>query len=351
MVKPVGIDVGYGFVKAYDKQEWFTFPSVVGLAGDTPRYGGLNAGSKVRNMSITLDGQDYHVGEQAVRQSTFAFRSLSQSRLEANEFKVLCLTGLGLMADRPNTSMNVVTGLPPGLMYQEAKIMQMLRGDHRVALRLGKDILERTISVENVQVFPQPMGTYFAEVLDSKGQVKDDTLVSSRVAVVDIGYGTTDLAVVDAGEYVPHLSRSVPVGFAAVSDVISEKLRREFGLLRESYVLDQAVSAGSLKVAGQTKDITPIRDLAYKGLATKLLTEIFSSWDPRAMDTIIFTGGGSKPLEPYLLPHFTNAHRVDPGQTANARGFLLWADRLSVPAAPEFGRHMDESAFPRTSPR
>lgn len=353
MLKPVGIDVGYGFVKVYDKQEWFTFPSVVGLAGDTPRFGGLTSGSKVRNMSITVDGQDYNVGEQAVRQSAFVFRSLSQSRLEANEFKILCLTGLGLLADRPTTGMHVVTGLPPGLMFQENKVVGMLRGDHRVTLRLGKDVVERTISVEQVQVFPQPMGTYFAEALDSKGAVKDDNFVSGRVAVVDIGYGTTDLAVIDGGEYVPHLSRSLTVGLATVYEQISERLRTEHGLMREAYALDQVVSAGSIKVAGQNKDITLIRDGAYKGLATKLITEIFSTWDPRSMDAILFTGGGSKALEPFLLPQFSNARRVEPAQTANAKGFLIWADKSTAPAmTTEFGRHTaDDSVFSKTNPR
>lgn len=329
MLKPVGIDVGYGYVKVFDGQEWISFPSVVGLAHETLGFSSLSSGSRTRSMTITVDGQSYHVGELAMRQSAFAFRSLSQSRLEANEFKVLFLTGLALVADRPSVSMHVVTGLPPGLLYQEKTMTQMIRGEHRVVLRLGKDLLERTLNIEGLRILPQPMGTYLGEVLDARGQAKDDAMLNSRTAIVDIGHGTTDLVVADGGEYVPHLSRTLPVGLATAQVEVSDRLRREMGIVREAYQLDEVLSSGKIKVAGQTRDITPLRDQTYKSLATKILTEIHSTWDVGTVDTILFTGGGSKALERFLLPQFANARLVEPAQTANARGYFTWAVRAT----------------------
>ncbi|MFZ5818149.1 MAG: hypothetical protein ACOY93_23095 [Bacillota bacterium] len=329
MLKPVGIDVGYGYVKVFDGEDWISFPSVVGLAHETLGFAGLSNGARTRTMSITVDGQTYHVGELAMRQSAFAFRSLSQSRLEANEFKILFLTGLGLVTDRPAVSMHVVTGLPPGLLYQEKAVAQLLKGDHRVVLRLGKEIVERTLTVESLRILPQPMGTYLGEALDARGQVKDEGLVYSRTALVDIGHGTTDLAIAEGGEYVPHLSRTLPVGLATAQAEVSDRLRRELGIVREAYQLDDAMVTGKLKVAGQVRDISAIRDQTYKSLATKILTEVHSSWDVGAVDTILFTGGGSKALERFLLSQFPNARLVEPAQTANVRGYFTWAARAT----------------------
>ena len=329
MLKPVGIDVGYGYVKVFDGQDWINFPSVVGLAHESPGFTGLSNGSRTRTMSITVDGQCYNVGELAMRQSAFAFRSLSQSRLEANEFKVLFLTALGLVADRSSTSAHVVTGLPPGLLYQEKAVAQLLRGEHRVVLRLGKEILERSLNVENLRILPQPMGTYLGEALDARGQVKDEALVAGRTALVDIGHGTTDLAIAEGGEYVPHLSRTLSVGVATAQAELSDRLRRELGLVRESYQLDEAMVTGRIKVAGQVRDISAMRDQTYKALATKILTEIHSSWDVATVDMILFTGGGAKALDRYLLPQFPNARLVEPAQTANARGYFTWAARAT----------------------
>ncbi len=329
MLKPVGIDVGYGYVKVFDGQDWLRFPSVVGIATEATSFSGLAGSNKTRALSITVDGQTYNVGEQAVRQSTFAFRSLSQSRLEAGEFKVLFLTGLAMVADRPSVSFHVVTGLPPGLLYQEKAIAQLLKGEHRVVLRLGKEVLERSLNVENLRIMPQPIGTYLGEALDARGQVKDEALVSGRVALVDVGHGTTDLAIAEGGEYVPHQSRTVPVGLAAAQADVSERLRRELGIVREAYQLDDAMATGKIKVAGQPRDISNLRDLSYKALATKILTEIHSTWDVGTVDTILFTGGGSKALERFLLPQFPNARLVDPAQTANVRGYYTWAARAT----------------------
>lgn len=344
MLKPVGIDVGYGYVKVYDGQDWTIFPSVVGLATDSPNFAGLSKGSRTRSMSITIDGECYNVGELAVRQSAFAFRSLSQSRLETNEFKILFLAGLGLVTDRPATSMHVVTGLPPGLLYQEKVITQLLKGEHRVILRLGKEVLERTINVESLRILPQPMGTYLGEALDSRGQVKDESFVYSRTALIDIGHGTTDLVIADGGEYVPHLSRTLSVGVAVAQAELSERLRRELGIVRETYQLDEAMITGRLRVAGQTREISSLRDQTYKALATKILTEIHSTWDVGTIDTLLFTGGGAKALERFLLPQFPNAQLVEPAQTANARGYFTWAARATASVTNGSGTGVSSTA-------
>ncbi|HLN65439.1 MAG TPA: ParM/StbA family protein [Symbiobacteriaceae bacterium] len=334
MERCIGIDVGYGFVKITDGQEGYLFPSVVG-EGSTdlaPRMG-LQAPARTDDLRLVVDGKVYNVGNLAIRHSRLAHRGLSATRMEGNTFKVLLLAGLSLFCHQPLNSFAVVTGLPPGRMHLTEEVTRQVRGEHRI-VRLGAAGPEElTIRIDRVNVVPQPLGTYWSQVLDTRGKVKDETaLLRGTTGIIDVGFRTCDLATIKEGDYVPELSRTIPTGMVAAYEEIAAGLLVAHGIERETYALDEAVIRGEIAVAGRRVDITALRDQAFEHLGIKLLVEVQSAWQIGEFDTLLLSGGGCQAVSRHLLPHLPQGLMPTDPATTNARGYVAWANRLWNPA-------------------
>ncbi len=311
MERLIGVDLGYGFVKATDGREGFLFPSVV---GDGSPHQPLRLASQeadpTDNLRLQIGDRVYHVGTLAVRQSRMAYRSLSVLRDEGNDLLVLFLTALSLFCHEPNTTFSVVTGVPPGRMHLADEFIRSVRGDHRVVRYRAANPEELYLRVDRVTVVPQPLGTYWSQVLDSRGQLQPHAAAEGRVGIIDIGFRTTDLVTVEEGEYVPEQSRTVPTGLSAAYGAVAAALLREYGIERENHALDEAIISGEIGVSGRRVDITGLREQAFEQLATKVLVEIRSTWQVADYDYLWFTGGGGQALQRYLVPKFPQASLI-----------------------------------------
>lgn len=334
MERCMGIDIGYGFVKITDGQEGYVFPSVVGegTSDATPRMG-LQPPTRTDDLRIAVDGRIYNVGNLAIRHSRLAARGLSPTRAEGNNFKVLFLAALSLFCNQPLNSFAVVTGLPPGRMHLVEELTRQIRGEHRILRMTAQGPEECIIRVDRVTVVPQPLGTYWSQVLDGRGKVREDSrMLQGAIGIIDIGFRTSDLVSVVDGEYVHEQSRTIPVGLVTAYEEIAASLLANYGVERETYALDEAVIRGEIQVAGRRIDITDLRDRAFEQLATKLEVELQSSWQVSGYDVVLISGGGSHFLARHLQPHLTQAVVPTDPSTANGRGFLAWACRLWNPA-------------------
>lgn len=330
MERCIGLDIGYGFVKITDGQDGYIFPSVVGeVSGEMPPRMGLQPPAKTDDLRLGVDGRFYNVGNLAIRHSRLAARGLSDTRTEGNTIKVLFLAALTLFCTRPQNSFAVVTGLPPGRMHMAEELMKQLRGEHRVLRRTPLGPEEVEIRIDKVAVVPQPLGTYWSQVMDARGQIREESrLLAGTTGIVDIGFRTSDLVtIIGEGEYVHEQSRTIPVGLATAYEEIAAGLLSTYRIERETYALDEAVIRGELNVAGTRVDIVPLRERAFEHLATKLLIEIRSAWQISEFDSLLLSGGGSQALSPYLLPHLPQGQVPHDSGTANCRGFLAWANR------------------------
>lgn len=330
MIGTVGLDVGYGFTKATDGRVGYVFPSVVGEGRlDAPVHFSIQEAEPTDDIRITVDGQLYYVGNLAIRRAQLAFRDLSTTRNRSQDFKVLFLSALTFFGTPPVTQFSVVTGLPPGRLRSAADLVHSVQGQHIVARHNGAGMQQHTINIGRVVVVPQPMGTYWAEVLDLNGRVRTESaLLNGRVGIVDIGFRTTDLAVVHSGEYVHAYSRTVSTGLANAYDEIADRLFTVYGIERESYALDDCVMARKISLSGTPVDISAFVDEAFASLSTKLLVEVKSAWQLADLEHVILTGGGATALSKHLLPHLPQGRVAADASTANSRGYLAWARRL-----------------------
>jgi plasmid segregation protein ParM len=324
--------MGYGFIKVDNGRGGYTFPSVVGEStAEPPMALGFRKVPITDDLRISVKGKSYFLGDLAVRHSVVAHRGLSPTRAEGDDLKILFLGSLSLFCQETLNDFYVVTGLPPGRMHMAADLIKRLRGEHEIVRQTGGKIATFTIRVDNIEVVPQPVGTYWSTVLDNRGHLKPDhPMLNGRVGIVDIGFRTSDYATIIDGDYSPAFSRTVPIGLSNAYDNIAAALATEYGLERETYTLDEAVISGRINVSGRQIDITGLRDSVFKDLATKLLVEARSFWQVEEYDHILLTGGGGQAMASYLQPHIPLAVLVEDPVTANARGYLAWGTHSAL---------------------
>ena len=328
--KQVGIDLGYGYVKVTDGQKEYLFPSTVGL-GTELKFNSLllNFKKPTDNLVITVDNKKYVVGDLAIRQSQMVTRSLGRNRVEDISAKVLLLAGLALFAENGEQKFNVVTGLPVDYyqLYKDDWAL-LMQGTHAIKFGSGSEERPKIITIDNIQMIPQPFGTLYDRKLDSEGTLLENELAGLKVGIVDIGYKTSDLALADDLEFVGRQSISSEIAMSTAYNLIAQKIQEKFKLEKETYEMDKIVESGVVRVAGVPHDISEFKKEAFSLLADKIATEVNSIWDKREIDVILLTGGGGKAISEYFLPKFPQAVLVNGPQFANVRGYLKLASAL-----------------------
>ncbi len=326
MTQFVGLDIGYGFVKATNGREGFSFPSVVGEGHVIKNTFRTQSPPAVDELILGIDGRTYFVGKLAIRRSPLAFRSLSLTRKEGDDLKILALAALSLFSSGSSSEIALITGLPPGHMHLAGEVAKILERTHHITLYRNGVGREFELRVSPVEVVPQPMGTYWSQTMAPFGE--SDSTFSGPVGLIDIGYRTTDLTTVEDGEFVPERSKTVNIGVSAAYDEIASQLLTKHGLEVEGHALDGVVIHREVNVAGQMVDIGPIVDRAFNRLATKIIVDINTSWQTGQYERLLITGGGGHALSSFLLPEFPHAELVSEPLVANCKGYIGWANLL-----------------------
>ncbi|HHW47449.1 MAG TPA: ParM/StbA family protein [Clostridiaceae bacterium] len=206
------------------------------------------------------------------------------------------------------------------------EIKDLVKGKHVFYIFENGQYKETKLEVLDIDVIPQPIGTFWSEYAQYIEEGKN--LGLNKIGVVDIGFGTSDFAVIEDQEYIPDKSVTIPIGMSNAYKEISKILFAEFGIEKESHSLDEAIIKGKIKKAGVTHDITNIIDNCLEKLSLKILIEINSNWIIDEFDKILFTGGGGQALGKFLIPKFKQGVVVEDAFTANSKGYFNWAAHL-----------------------
>lgn len=336
MAQLIGIDVGYGFVKVTDGEVGYSFPSVVGEGHMKQIFSTkINDSPGINHLKIGIGDNLYFVGKAAIRHSRFAYRDLSYTRSVSDDLEVLFFSALSFFTKTSTNVFNVVTGLPVERMHLAEDFINRVKGERIIKFFEGNESREVIFNINNIEIVPQPLGSYWASLSDAS------IPFDGRIGVIDVGFKTTDLAAIEDSEYIPEKSTSLLVGLATAYSDIGESLVTEYGLEKESYALDSIVINRKINVAGETINISDIVDSVFQKLATNILVEANSHWRLSEFDSLILTGGGGQALSSYLLPHLPHGKlAVDP-ISANCRGYLDWANRLWSPGLSQSNKKPD----------
>lgn len=331
----VGLDIGFGFTKVTNGRDSLVFKSIFGEASEIQyREQMLGAPSIEEHLHLSVDGEDYFVGELAERQSNVRSFTLDQNQFVAEFSKVMALAGIASMVER-NEPVRVVTGLPISYYRRHRdELSRILTGKHAVTLtdHQGKP-REVPVNISHVRVIPQPFGSLFNQMMNNMAEVTDKRFVQEKIGVIDVGFRTSDYTVADKTRYSERASRTTESGISKAFGLIAGKLKENTGTNIELYRLYDAVAKGSIKIRGKLIELKPLTESAFNKLATAIAGEVERFWmDDWDIDLVIITGGGGAVLAPYLQPLLQGEiMTLDPSTDArlnNVRGYWKYGTNV-----------------------
>ncbi len=301
----VGIDVGFGFTKAYNGKNSVIFKSLIGDATDIQFRSSMGDASATSNLHITINDKTYFLGSYAELQSNITEYTLDQDKLVEEFIKILAIAAAGICSNTTGP-INVVTGLPVGYLKRDTKrLKEIIRGTHEITYHNQDEPDEhRRIQIDKVHVIPQPIGSIFNLIFDEKGKITDRGLAGSKIGVVDIGFKTTDFSIFDHLQYIERGSTTMDTGISKCFSVIANKLRQESGINIELYRIFKFVESGMIKIKGKEYNITNLKKRVYTHASSAIASDLTRLWENDwDIDTIVLSGGGSIPLAEYLIPN------------------------------------------------
>lgn len=301
------VDVGYGYTKGFTRDGGsFLQPSVIGEK--RPVY------EEALRASDILYDDHYFVGDLAVRHSDIRYTGTKEDKAATWTTAVLLRTALAAMGAE---TYDLVTGLPVDFYFTQRErlqnLLQEVDGSAPVRLRMGRS---RTATyyprVRRQKIVPQPLGAAMDYLLDDAGKLVHPELARRQVLVVDLGYFTLDLLILDRMEM--HRASCSPPGLGVDTayKLLQQYLKDAVGSAPARYDLDRYVLANEY----QGYDIQPLVQKAFQALAAQVQLEI-EALNMKYAATLL-VGGAAKLIAPYL--DLENVVYGDQG--SNARGYL-----------------------------
>jgi hypothetical protein len=177
-VVTIGLDVGYGVVKAIAHSAVITFPSVMGHAREI-KFQQEDITARHPDDQIMDDEGEWFVGELALAQlppgevlrlrGRTANESTMGNALRLRLAKVAIGKLLNGMWNRDVVHLRIASGLPVDHMCDAADLKATLTGQHLIKT----DTAEIIANVDEVMVMPQPDGSIYAATLTEAGEINE----------------------------------------------------------------------------------------------------------------------------------------------------------------------------------
>lgn len=345
----LGVDVGFGYTKAYDGDRSVIFKSIIGDSAEIQFQSGFSEGGSLENLHITVDDRDYYVGDLAEKQSNVRDFTLEQNTLLETSAKVLALTAMTCFKAQRSQQYSLVTGLPIRYFKQyRSRYVDMLEGKHKVALHNRNETEVIELNVKKVRVLPQPFGAVFNLLMNNHGRIVDKDVARQKFGVVDIGFRTADFTITDRLRYIERGSRTTETGISKAFSLISRKILEQSGVNVELYRLFEPVKSGMIRIRGKDYSLAELRDEVLKQLATSIVSDMERLWiEDWDLEFILLCGGGSADLAPILETMVHGQTRVVSAETdmrlSNVIGYFKYAKYIDLMEQRQSDSAVDEN--------
>ena len=332
----IGLDIGYGVVKAVTRDQVITFPSICGHAREI-KFRAEEIANRYPGDQLTDDTGSWFIGDLAAsqlppgEQLRLRGRTANEDRI-GNVFRVrLAKAAIGkLLAGRTNgeaVHIKISTGLPTDHMRDQAALKAALVGQHPICT----DAANFVANVTEVHVMPQPYGALFSQFLLPTGEL-NPRFTWNRAGVVDVGTYTVDLIVDDNGEYIDMESGSVESGVYTAQQRIAELLERDHRQKLPPKVIERILRTGYFQSNGDPVDYRREVQEALEPLRSATLSLISEKWKAGANVEVIFlAGGGAALVQEEITELYRQAIILENAQLANACGYLAYALHKAQP--------------------
>ena len=326
----MGLDIGYGVVKAVTADQVVMFPSVMGHAREI-KFQQEDMARRHPGDQMTDDEGDWFVGDLALAQLPpgellrLRGRTANESTM-GNAFRLrLAKVAIGKvmqgMWNRDIVHIRIATGLPTDHMRDAAQLKASLIGQHLIKT----DTAELIANVSEVMVMPQPYGTIYANTLNEAGEINRQHTYR-RTGVCDVGTYTVDLALDDEGEFVDAESGSVESGVYTAQERISAALERDYREKMPFKIVEEVLRTGIFHANGQPVDYSEIVEEALAPLRSATLNLMSEKWQRgTTVDVVYLSGGGAELVVEDVREAYPQTALVQDAQLANARGYLNYA--------------------------
>ena len=288
---------------------------------------------KTDYQMYVYDKQVYEVGVLSATGSG----GRGHARYGSEEFKTEALIGItACLKELPNLAghevLRIVTGVPSNLAKNQKiinQIKQLLLGVHEVKSVTWESVRPITFEIREVIVVPQPLGTMYDYVYDPEADALNEKLLDQRAIVIDIGWGTTDIAFLETARVRSTFSFNI-----GTSDYISDLQEDVNSDLPEASIfslapheLDEALLESPIvETPFGEFDLSAYVEKHCKNQAKRVYQEVMGlGLEFNKFYKIILTGGGSLLYEKYLREFFNDPRLLiqENAVMANCRGFWL----------------------------
>ena len=266
-----------------------------------------------RALNDTYDvpgGGRYFVGDTALVQGVHAAElGLSDGWIETPEYAALMLAGVRKVKNAAggNDPSALVMGLPASLY---ARQKQQLLDLATSLFGTGMKLL----------VVPQSYAPYAGLKLNNLGMPDRRYANTTSLAVIEVGYYTTDFAMIIDERPVERANVSCS-GVRVAVEALARALSAQ-GIAADTHECEQALAARSIKHFGQQKAIGDLVDAASAALVTEVADAASRLFEQHArkMDAIVLAGGGARLVEDRLRSKWPNMIVPEDARFAVAEG-------------------------------
>lgn len=325
----LGLDVANSTIKVWTNELNLKYVNTIRQINDA----GLVYSFKTDYQMYVYDKQVYEVGVLSATGSG----GRGVSRYGSEDFKIESLIAItACLKEIPNFMnhevLRIVTGVPSNLAKNQKIINQikdLLIGIHEVKSVTWEDVRPITFEIREVIVVPQPLGTLYDYVYDPELDALNEKLLNQRAIVIDIGWGTTDIAILETARVRSTFSFNI-----GTSDYISNLQEDVNNNIPEASIfslapheLDEAILESPIvETPFGEFDLTEYVEKWHKYEARHVYQEVMGlGLEFNKFYKIILTGGGSLLYEKYLRELFNDPRLIlqENAVMANSRGFWL----------------------------
>lgn len=322
----------------------FTLPSAVGEANRGNKDGLTLAGvvrSRIsrRPFHVNFDGLEFWVGPNVAHYTEPIDRMDFNRFSDSPELRATFYAGIYRLINGGAHRIALAVALPVAVVQDKTEAARAERGLRDWLLgqhSFSVDGVETVITVEAVRArVPQPVASWFEWGMDTGGQwVKGKAAQIAPTLIIDQGFNTLDVLVVEGGRISERISEGDTLGMRRAAERLIRSLRHRYGVELElrpaAELVQQAVNdqPALTYINGQETDVTP----AVKRAVQSLETDVYNFLDRAvgkqagAYNTLL-TGGGALALREKLLQQFPHATVMHEPVLANARGLAKLAIR------------------------
>jgi hypothetical protein len=209
-------------------------------------------------------------------------------------------------------------------VQKDKEVRQLLQGDYAIN-GLNGATLHVQMQPQDLIIIPEGQGTFWDMAFAPDGTMLE-RYIKGSTAVVDIGYYTTDIVLLQEGIYVVGGAQSSDIGIGNVAAAVLEDLRRQGAYGLDIWQLDEMLSQPRLEINGQTYDTSISVHNELVTLTERIMNFANSTLRGKNIRNVILTGGGSQLVYPYLnkalLPNWLLAVNPRRGNVDGAFQFL-----------------------------